>query len=129
MSNHEALERLIAIEQDARDFGFDWPDIDMIIAQAVSECEEIAEAIKHHEPSIRVQEEIGDLLHTAISLCLFAGFDVTETLHKVTEKFSARMNGMKHLTQQRGLKNLRGKDIKFMLELWREVKQQELIKG
>lgn len=121
-NNKDPLQDLINIEQDARKFGFEWPDVDMIIAQAISECDEIQAAIADGESQERVQEEIGDLLHTAISLCVFAGFDVNQTLNKVTKKFNARMQGMKQIAQQRGLESLHGKDMQYMLDMWREVK-------
>lgn len=118
----DPLHKLIAIEHDARQFGFDWPDANMIVDQAISECAEIKEAIALQEPSHRIQEEIGDLLHTAISLCVFAGYDVDQTLDNVSAKFSSRMQALKAITQQRGLDNLQGKSIEYMLEIWREAK-------
>lgn len=121
----DPLHQLIATEQDARMFGFEWPHTQMIIDQAISECAEIKAAIADQESNARIQEEIGDLLHTAISLCMFAGFDVNETLTNVNAKFSSRMNGMKHLSQELGLQSLHGKPIDFTLQLWNQVKQIE----
>ena len=120
----DPLSDLINLELDVRDFGFYWPNTQMIIEQAISECEEIKDAILNDEPSHRVQEEIGDLLHTAVSLCVFAGYDPGQTLVKVTEKFTARMNTVKKLTKQRGLLNLKGQPTEFLLELWKEAKKQ-----
>lgn len=123
MSN--SLQTLIAVENDARAFGFDWPDISMILEQAISECAEIQEVITQAEPPARLQEEIGDLLHTAISLCLFAGFDVDATLSNVSEKFARRMAAVKKLTQAKGLPNLQGQSMDYMLALWQAVKAEE----
>ena len=117
-----ALHALINLEKDARNFGFDWTDQNMIIEQAIDECREIKEAIEKRESSNRIQEEIGDLIHSAISLCIFSGFDVEETLAKVNNKFGKRMQAIKKLTHERGLKNLQGQSIDFMLELWRKAK-------
>lgn len=125
MSKNNGLSDLLAIENDARDFGFEWPNIEMILDQVSSECDEIREAIANHEPVARIQEEIGDLLHTAISLCRFAGFDTEETLSKSASKFSKRMQALKEVTKQRGLDDLHGQTILFMLELWKEVKLLE----
>jgi uncharacterized protein YabN with tetrapyrrole methylase and pyrophosphatase domain len=126
MSNEKqscsALIDLIALEKDARDFGFDWPDVPMIIDQAIDECREIMETIEHQETPERLQEEIGDLLHTAVSLCVFAGFDVEETLSKVNGKFSGRMQAIKNLTHNQGLENLKDQPFEFMLELWDKAK-------
>jgi uncharacterized protein YabN with tetrapyrrole methylase and pyrophosphatase domain len=82
MNTQNSLDNLIAVEKAARDFGFDWPDTEMILNQVVSECQEVREALLNKEPDYRIQEEIGDLLHTAISLCLFAGYNVDQTLKK-----------------------------------------------
>lgn len=122
-----ALQTLITLEKDAREFGFDWPDIDSLLKQAVSECEEVAATISDKEPRERMQEEIGDLLHTAVSLCVFAGFDVEDTISVINSKFAKRMQGLKELAKERGLDNLKGKSTDFMLELWDAVKAKEKI--
>ncbi len=70
-----------------------------------------------------MQEEIGDLLHTAISLCMFAGFDVNETLEKSAKKLSARINALKKIAKLKGHDSLKGQSIEYMLELWREAKK------
>lgn len=116
------LDELIYLEKDASAFGFEWPNKTMIIEQAIDECQEIRDAIENQESPDRLQEEIGDLIHSAISLCLFAGFDVTETIDKVNHKFGKRMQAIKMLTHQLGLENLRGQSFEFMLELWHKAK-------
>lgn len=117
------LQNLILLEKDARGYGFDWSNHEMILEQAIDECREIQEAIDDAEPPERVQEEIGDLLHTAISLCIFLGFDVEETLSKTNEKFEKRMKAIKMLTEKHNLPNLQGQSIEFMLKLWKEAKE------
>lgn len=121
----ESLKKLIAIELDARNFGFEWPNVDMILDQALSETAEIRQAIQAQESAERIQEEIGDLLHTAISLCMFLGYNVDQTLEGTTKKFARRMNALKSLVQKHGLQDLNGQNITFMLELWQEVKRLE----
>ena len=116
------LDKLIELEKDARAFGFDWPEQATIIEQAISECAEITEAIQLQEPSYRIQEEIGDLLHTAISLCIFSGYDVEETVANIVEKFGSRMKTLKELAHQKGFTTLKGQSFEFMLELWKEAK-------
>ena len=118
------LGHLIHLEKDAREFGFDWPHNDAIVDQVISECQEIREALKNNEPRLRVQEEIGDLLHAAISLCVFEGYSVIETLTKVTEKFDARMLALKAIAKERGYETLKGESFNAMLKLWDEAKQR-----
>ena len=117
-----ALENLIKLERDARQYGFDWPKVDMVIDQAVDECREVKEAIHQKEGKDRIQEEVGDVLHTAISLCLYQGFDVEETLMKAVKKFGGRMTTLKAIAKQQGFENLRGQSMPFMLKLWDQAK-------
>lgn len=119
------LKDLISLEIEARDYGFDWPNQDMIIDQAISECAEIREAIDLGESDQRVQEEIGDLLHTALSLCIFSGFEPDETMAIITKKFGRRLESVKTLAKQRGLTSLRGQTTEYMLGLWGEAKKLE----
>jgi uncharacterized protein YabN with tetrapyrrole methylase and pyrophosphatase domain len=119
------LRRLIEEEKKARIFGFDWPNYEMIFEQMIDEIREVREDIDSNAPPHKLQEEIGDVLHVAISLCVYAGFDVEETLGLVNNKFSKRMAKVEELTKQRGLAHLKGQSIEFMLELWREAKKME----
>lgn len=122
-NNYFALQELIQLEKQVRNFGFDWPDIPTIIQQAHSECLEIEEVIQKEESSERLQEEISDLLHTAISLCLFAGFSVEESIANVVKKFGGRMDKVMHLAEQQGLTTLKGQSFEFMLTLWDKAKR------
>ncbi|WED43059.1 GNAT family N-acetyltransferase [Legionella cardiaca] len=124
---NDPLHELVSIEKDARQFGFEWPNEGMIIEQAISECEEIKNAIIQSESSQRIQEEIGDLLHTAISLCLFAGFNPEETLRKITAKFTTRMQALKEIAKERGFVDLKGEPIAVLMELWVAAKEKTKI--
>lgn len=116
------LPRLIELEKDARNFGFEWPDAFMILDQIVDECREVREELFLNPPK-KLQEEVGDLLHAAFSLCLFLNLDMEETLSKTNDKFEKRMLALKTLTQDSGLSNLKGQSLELMLNLWREVKK------
>jgi len=118
----DILNKLVLLEEDARAFGFNWPHVKAIIDQLASEVDEVRDAIDSNEPSMRVQEEIGDVLHDVISLCVFLNFDVKDVLLKAHDKFARRMAFVKEITQKRGLKDLRGQSIEFMLKIWDEAK-------
>lgn len=118
-----ALERLVATDKELRDFGFEWPDIDMILWQISSESTEIKEAIAQNTGRDHLQEEIGDLLHSVISLCLFTGLDVEETIGKARDKLQSRADGLKSVAKQKGHASLKGQDSEYMMELWYEAKR------
>lgn len=117
------LEKMIALEKEAADFGFEWPNPEMILDQAIDECREIKEALKTGATA-EIQEEIGDLLQAAIGVCVFAGFDVDGILTQTNQKFSARMEALKKITHNKGLKDLKGQSLDFMLQLWKEAKKE-----
>jgi len=118
------LNRLIALEKDAVSFGFDWPNQAMIFDQIISECAEIQDAVQKGESPARIQEEISDLLHAVISLCMYSGCDVHDTISLILQKFSDRMTALKAVAQDHGLKTLHGKSFTFILELWSEAKKR-----
>jgi uncharacterized protein YabN with tetrapyrrole methylase and pyrophosphatase domain len=116
------LQKLIALERQTNLIGFDWPSTEMIIDQAISECDEIKRTIQMGEGRKRLQEEAGDLLHAAISLCVFEGLDVEETLEQVNRKFGARLEALQQIIKDRGFATLKGQSFDFLLELWEEAK-------
>ncbi|MDP4725159.1 MAG: nucleotide pyrophosphohydrolase [Alphaproteobacteria bacterium] len=96
----------------------------MIFEQIISECTEIKDAMRNDESPVRVQEEISDLLHAAISLCMYSGFDVNETIAIVNKKFKWRMAALKAVAAEHELDSLSGESFEFMLELWSEAKKR-----
>lgn len=119
------LEKLIEVQLDASRFGLEYPDSFQILNQISDECREIKEDIVQGASQEKLQEEIGDLLHAAIYLCIFSKFNVEETLEKANIKFDKRMTSLKKLSKLKGLDNLKGKGIEDILELWNEVKSKE----
>ena len=116
------LQKLIVLERQTSLMGFDWPNTEMIIDQAISECDEIKRTIQMREGRKRLQEEVGDLLHAAISLCVFEGLDVEETLEQANSKFGARLEALQQIIKSRGFSTLKDQPFDFLLELWEEAK-------
>ena len=119
---NDALATMIALEKDARDYGFDWPSAQMIIEQTISECHEVLADIDNNASKQKIQEEVGDVLHSAISLCLFLGYDVHDTLEKTNKKFANRMHHLKTIATRHGHHNLQDQPIEYKLKLWDEAK-------
>ena len=121
--NFDVLNELILIHQEAINFGFSWPNMRMLIAQIISECKEIEQAHKNNESNHRIQEEIGDLLHAVISLCIFHGFDVKQTILKNNNKFNGRLKALKIISKNQGFSNLQQQPIKLLINLWEQAKK------
>ncbi len=121
----DILSNLTSLEKQFIDFGFAWPDKETILAQIVQECAEIKASMQDGEPKERLQEEIGDIMHAVVSLCLFAGFEVEETLRKAYTKVQTRFTKVEALTRERHLDSLHGQSHEFILELWNLAKKNE----
>jgi GNAT superfamily N-acetyltransferase/NTP pyrophosphatase (non-canonical NTP hydrolase) len=117
-----SLQKLIALERATAKLGFDWPNVESIIDQAISECDEIRQTIRHNEGTTRLLEEVGDLIHACISLCVFQNLNINEALVQSTNKFSSRLDALQQIMEERGLQTLQGQSFDFLLELWHEAK-------
>lgn len=122
LSQKSPLECLVRLERECTEFGFVWPNLAMVLDQVASECQEIKESLDQGESRERLQEEIGDLVHATLSLCMTAGFDVEETLEKVAQKFGRRVTALKEVAQADGYDTLRGLPTEALLHLWRQAK-------
>jgi uncharacterized protein YabN with tetrapyrrole methylase and pyrophosphatase domain len=118
----DEIEHMVALEKDARQFGFDWPNVQMIVDQLLSECTEIQEDITLNSSEAKIQEEIGDLILATISLCAALKLDVKDTITKANTKFEGRMTALKAITHDLGMDHLHGQPIERTMQLWREAK-------
>lgn len=117
----DIFERMVASENEASQFGFKWESADQITDQIRSEISEIHVHLKDHDQT-KLQEEIGDLLHAAFSLCVFCQFDPHETLTMSIDKFTRRLQNVKKLANAQGLQSLHGKSFAELMDLWNKAK-------
>jgi len=119
------LDKVVQLEENASQFGFEWETTDQIMAQIKSECDEINEHLTQGvEDADRkaLQEEIGDLLHAVFSLCVFCKFNPRDTLEQTLAKFERRLNAVKAIAQERGLTNLHGYPFEELMDVWQKAK-------
>lgn len=116
------LDTFLALEQASSGFGLVWPSLEMVLDQIRNECLEIQDTLHKNEGRTRLQEEVGDLLHAALSLGFFLGLDVHETLSKANSKFAARLDTVKAVAQRLGLSSLQGQTPEALNAIWQEAK-------
>ena len=119
----DILKRLTNLENEASAYGFKWENASQIVAQIRSEIAEIEVHIKDKDRK-KLQDEIGDLLHAAFSLCVFCNFDVCETLQNSINKFERRFRATQHLAQEQGLNDLNGQSFDKLMEFWNKAKER-----
>lgn len=118
------FKKLVAIENEGIEFGFEWSDPFQVLDQIKSECTEIEENLNDPAKKEALKEEIGDLIHAACSLCVFCQFDPEETLSIALQKMEKRLKEVKRLAREKGYTHLKGKSFEDLMALWKEAKSR-----
>lgn len=115
------LKQIETLETEAQHFGFYWESVQQLIEQIQSECLEVQEA---HEKQdlVHLQEEIGDLIHAAVSLAVFCKLDPYETVKQNIEKFKRRYNAVVSLAKKDGFDTLHNQSHEKLMEYWNRAK-------
>lgn len=118
----DVFKKIVEQERIALEFGFYWANYDQLLEQIQSEANEIKEAVLLKDRT-HLQEEIGDLISAAISLCVFFNFDPYTTISESVEKMQKRFDLMVSIVKQDGLENLQGKSLEVLLAYWERAKK------
>jgi len=109
-----ALMRAVKLQKRAARVGFDWPDDAGPRAKLHEEIEEVAAATGDE-----IEDEIGDLLFSAVNWARHLGVDPEAALRRGNAKFERRFRGMETLAGDRFASlSLADKEA-----LWQEVKR------
>ena len=115
-----ALLRAQKVQTKAARVGFDWSEIDDVVAKVVEELEETKRALESHD-SAAISDEIGDLLFAVVNLARKQQLDAETVLAAATEKFIARFHAMESELRRQS-QPLGQLDLAAMDEVWNQVK-------
>ena len=121
------LERAYKIQKKAAKVGFDWPAADNVWAKAreeLAEAEEACELAAKGGDRDALEEELGDLLFSAINLARYLKVDPAVALHRTVEKFSRRFRHVEKRMASEGL-SLAAVHFERMDGFWNEAKEIE----
>ena len=101
--------------------GFDWPDVEGILAKVEEEAHELHEA-RATGTEAEVDHEYGDLLFTLANLGRFLGTDPEGSLRRANDRFIGRF---KHIERRAGEMNraLQSLSPEEWNDLWEEAKR------
>lgn len=88
-----ALSRAQKLQKKAATVGFDWQDVDSVVAKLEEELCEFQQAASQRSNE-GMAEELGDLIFSAVNVARHLGFDAENLLRRSSEKFEARFNHM-----------------------------------
>ena len=121
--NQTALNTAFKIGKRARSVGFDWNDSNGVLGKIREELSELIEAINSKNESA-IEEEMGDLLFTIVSLSRHLSKNPETALRKATNKFEKRFKLMEHELEQEK-KQFNQLSYDEMNHLWNKVKQKK----
>lgn len=116
-----ALMRSEKVQHRAAKCGFDYPDVNGAVQDLESEIVELKEALREQDYN-HIEEELGDVLFSAVNVSRFVKTDAEESLSKACNKFIARFQKLEQLARERGL-DLNKQTFAQLDELWREAKK------
>ena len=116
-----ALMRAAKIQSKAAKAGFDWDEVGGALEKLSEEIAELKEAIANGDKE-NINEELGDVLFSAVNVSRFVDADAEEALTDATDKFVARFKTVEKLAGERNI-DMKQSDIETLDRLWDEAKQ------
>lgn len=120
----EAMPSLLhaaKVQKRAATKGMDWHEPAPVFEKIREELDEVTEAIKHGEPHLRLEEEVGDLLFATVNLARKLKVDAELALRRATHKFAARFRAVETLAKERDI-TMETAPLATLDQLWNEVK-------
>ena len=118
-----ALWRAEKVQKKAAKVGFDWPELSGAMDKLAEEFAELREA-QVEGSRAHMEEELGDLLFSAVNAARFMDLDPETALHKSCEKFIRRFNYIETQAVKSGTP-LECMSLDEMEELYSAGKQNE----
>lgn len=116
-----ALMRAQKVQQRAAKAGFDYPNVEMAMADLQSEVSEVSQALREQNAAA-IEEELGDLLFSVVNVARFVGVEAEESLTASSGKFISRFKRVEDLALKKGI-NMQKASIETLDCLWREAKK------
>ncbi|MEP9410834.1 MAG: nucleoside triphosphate pyrophosphohydrolase [Candidatus Brocadia sp.] len=115
-----ALQKAQKLQKKVARVGFDWTNIQDVIAKVDEELEEVKKAIRENKPE-NIEEEVGDLLFSIVNLARFLKLDTENVLHKTIYKFVERFRKVETELASMG-KDIEKCTLEEMDAIWNKVK-------
>ncbi|MCW9699162.1 MULTISPECIES: nucleoside triphosphate pyrophosphohydrolase [unclassified Avibacterium] len=120
-----ALMRAEKLQKRCAKVGFDWDNIQPVIAKVQEELQEVqTELARPQQEQAKIEEEIGDLLFAVVNLSRHLHCCPEEALRKANQKFERRFRQVETRVKQQG-KSLQSSTLTELDLLWDDVKKQE----
>ncbi len=118
-----ALSRAYKAQKRAAEAGFDWNDIEPVIAKIEEELQEVKIAAQNNSQA-ELEMEVGDLLFAVVNYIRHLKLDPEIALNKATEKFQKRFRMVEDKVIEDGYA-MQELDLMKLDAYWDQVKSEE----
>ncbi len=118
----DKLSTALKMQKKMQQVGFDWPNIEGVLAKIEEEKGELIEAIQKDSPT-DIEEELGDLLFAVVNLARFLDLDPALALHRSNQKVRRRFNSVVKYCKEHSIK-LSSDNVDLLNTIWEKVKEE-----
>jgi len=115
-----ALLRAQSAQKKAARVGFDWPDVEPVFEKLEEEVEEVRDALADGTRR-EVEEEVGDILFTAVNLARKLHVDAETSLTAATNRFISRFHAVEH---ELGDRKMQETPLEELDKIWNRIKHE-----
>lgn len=120
-----SLSRAVKIQKRVARVGFDWDELEPVVAKIHEEIDEVLTEVTQGEvEQDKVQDELGDLLFAVANFARHIGVEPEQALRQANKKFERRFRGVEALASNSG-KTIEQHSLEELDKYWDQVKQAE----
>ncbi|PKG39929.1 nucleoside triphosphate pyrophosphohydrolase [Psychromonas sp. Urea-02u-13] len=122
-----ALNRAYKIQKRCANVGFDWAELEPVVAKIHEEIDEVLVEVKRtdltdEQRKIRIEDELGDLLFANVNLVRHLSADPETVLRQANKKFEKRFRLVEQTVIKQG-KQMQDCSLEELEAIWVEVKK------
>lgn len=117
-----ALQRAQRLQQKAGAAGFDWENVDQVIAKFNSELAELQQARRDGDAR-QLEDEFGDVLFSLVAVGRWLGLNAEDALRQACNKFSRRFRLVENKLAAAG-EHFDSAPLEKLEALWEEAKEE-----
>jgi ATP diphosphatase len=119
----DVIERALAIQREASVKGLDWKNASGVLEKIREELDELEQALRSGATE-SYNDEVGDILFSAVNLARMLAVDPEEALRNAIDKFERRFRGVLASIEGSG-RNMEDMSVEELDVLWEKMKKAE----
>jgi ATP diphosphatase len=119
-TSQSAIKRASRLQQEAAEYGFDWPELSLVIEKLDEEVIELKQAIESGDIT-HASDELGDVLFVCVNIARHLKIEAEMSLRHTNQKFIRRFDYVKQQMQSSDI-NMSQQALDQMEAFWQQSK-------